>query len=556
LLVVCFILFSGTAAMAVDVTQEAVNAAVLNGQNYLKAQQTPAIYSGGVYVSGGYWPAYSSFSVATTASAVAALLETGVPRTDQHVIDGINYLKSRAQGNGSIISSSGNRPTYETGMALVAIGLYNDPDPNSPLRTIAQNAINYLLTYQVTSGSYLGGWYYYPGYSYADLSNTQFAVMGMYYGSNYLGLSISGQAWVTRLKTYLINSAVAGGGFCYEPGGGYVYFSMTGAGFWCAVMAGVEADPAIAPLLNAAKTWLNANYDWDHDAYYIYAMAKGLAAAVGTSTLIGTHNWVQDMKNWLVDPANGNITTIGRDTQSYWDMSYGTILSTSWVIMSLGFADPNTPSPTKRIADNLDNPIKGTVTLSTENGVLISGAIRQPVANASKGITVKLPIGAMSFKLLNMRPGGSTVLKIDLPVEALNPDNPDSFVNPDGTFNPANVHWFKIQGGAWKSNAAIPIVLEYNDTTVPIDWHQGGYLEVTLTDNGPGDADPTLGTYEDPGAPGIGGAEPDVATETDRATGSGGAGCFITTVGTSNAGGFMALALVLLLGLAVFIRRR
>ena len=204
-------------------------------------------------------------------------------------------------------------------------------------------------------------------------------------------------------------------------------------------------------------------------------------------------------------------------------------------------------------ATDLDNPIKGTVTLSTQNGVLISGAIRQPVANAQKGITVKLPIGAMSFKLLNMRPGGSTVLRIDLPVEALDPGNPESFVNPDGSFNPTNIHWFKIDAGSWKKNAAIPIVLVYN---VPGDWTKGGYLEVTLTDNGPGDADPTLGTYEDPGAPGVGGVEPDEATATSPNSASGGTGCFIKTVGAPFAGGFMALALVFLLGLAVFIRRR
>lgn len=541
LLVVCFILFSGMTAMAANVTQEQVNAAVIGGQNYLKAQQQP----------GGYWESYG-YRVAETAAAVAALLETGVPRTDQHVIDGINYLKTQVQGNGGIYSYS---EIYETGLALVAIGLYNDP--GAQLKTIAQNAMNFLLTGQNRSNPaawYYGGWRYSaPAPNDADLSVTQFAVMGLYYGSQYLGLSIPGSVWAGPLKSFLQACAVPGGGFTYIPGYGN-YYSMTGAGFWCAAMAGIEADSAIAPLLNSAKAWFNTNYTWDVNDYYLFAMAKGLAAAVGTNTLIGEHNWVQDLKNWLVDPDNGNIQTVGgRDTQNYWSMGYYPIFSTSWAIMSLGFADPNTPSPTKRIADDLDNPIKGTVTLHTENGVLISGAIRQPIANANLGITVKLPIGAMSFKLLNMTPGGSTVLRIDLPLDALDPDNPDSFVNPDGTFNPANIHWFKIQAGAWKSNAAIPIVLVYNN---PADWTQGGYLEVTLTDNGPGDEDPTLGTYEDPGAPGMGGAEPDNPTETDRASGSGGAGCFITTVGTPSAGGFMALALVFLLGLAVFIRRR
>jgi hypothetical protein len=328
---------------------------------------------------------------------------------------------------------------------------------------------------------------------------------------------------------------------------------MTGAGFWCSAMAGLEADPVIAPLLDSAKAWFNTNYGWDQDAYYIYAMAKGLAAAVGTETPIGVHNWVQDLKNMLVDPANGKIqTAAARDTQNYWDMDYGRILSTAWVLTNLAFADPNTPSPNKRIADELDNPIKGTVTLSTQNGVLIAGAIRQPIANAQKGITVKLPIGAMSFTLLNMRVGGCTDLRIDVPDVALDWHNEDSFINRNGTIK-AGLSWFKVQAGAWKGNASIPIQIVFN---VPGDPSKGGYILVTLCDGAPYDEDLSLnGQYKDPGAPGVGGNPPDQPTNVPGVSTGAGSGCFIKTVGgVPTAGGFMALALVLLLGLAVFRR--
>jgi hypothetical protein len=324
---------------------------------------------------------------------------------------------------------------------------------------------------------------------------------------------------------------------------------VTGAGIWGAFMIGHETDPMVAK----AVAWFAAagQYTWDLNAYYVFALAKGLAAAVGTSTLIGGHNWVQDMKDWLVDHAMQTVA--GRaETQNFWEMDYGDIMATSWVLMCMSFANPNTPSPNKRIADNLDNPIKGTVTLSTQNGVLIAGAIRQPIANAQKGITVKLPIGAMSFTLLNMRVGGCTDLRIDVPDVALDWHNEDSFINRNGTIK-AGLSWFKVQAGAWKGNASIPIQIVFN---VPGDPSKGGYILVTLCDGAPYDEDLSLnGQYKDPGAPGVGGNPPDEPTNVPGVSTGAGSGCFIKTVGgVPTAGGFMALALVLLLGLAVFRR--
>jgi MYXO-CTERM domain-containing protein len=55
----------------------------------------------------------------------------------------------------------------------------------------------------------------------------------------------------------------------------------------------------------------------------------------------------------------------------------------------------------------------------------------------------------------------------------------------------------------------------------------------------------------------VGGNPPDEPTNVPGVSTGAGSGCFIKTVGgVPTAGGFMALALVLLLGLAVYIRRR
>jgi len=585
----CFILFSGTAVMAA--TDAQVDAAVAGGQAFLKAQQTPATYGpGGAYTGGGYWTdSYESSHVLfATAAAVAALLETGVPRTDQHIIDGINYIKSQVQGNGGIYSQSYDT-TYQTGMAIMALALYNDPSP--AVKTIVENAMNYLAGYQTVdvNNEYYGGWGYDPGNKndWADMSNTQFAVMGMFYGSGYRGIAVAGQAWVAPLLKFIQrcsgwsnppgenwnDRAWAAGRHTLGTDGAFSYYEgeasfypggpMTGSGIWSSFMIGHETDAMVAKAVAwfggaAYNAWTNTIGYGNMNSYYyfIFAMAKGLAAAVGTNTLINGHNWVQDLKNELVD--NKMQTAAGRDVQNYWDGNHyldpGKQICTAWVLMALSFANPNTPSPNKRIADDLDNPIKGTVTLSTQNGVLIAGAIRQPIANAQKGITVKLPIGAMSFTLLNMRVGGCTDLRIDVPDGALDWHNEDSFINPNGTIK-AGLSWFKVQAGAWKGNASIPIQIVFN---VPGDPSKGGYILVTLCDGAPYDEDLSLnGQYKDPGAPGVGGNPPDEPTNVPGVSTGAGSGCFIKTVGgVPTAGGFMALALVLLLGLAVYIRRR
>jgi hypothetical protein len=155
----------------------------------------------------------------------------------------------------------------------------------------------------------------------------------------------------------------------------------------------------------------------------------------------------------------------------------------------------------------------------------------------------------MSFTLLNMRVGGCTDLRIDVPDGALDPNDPESFINPNGTIK-AGLSWFKIQAGAWKGNASIPIQIVFN---VPGHPERGGYILVTLCDGAPWDEDLSLnGQYKDPGAPGVGGNPPDEPTNVPGVGTGAGSGCFIKTVGTPTAGGFMALALVFLLGLAVF----
>ena len=100
------------------------------GQRFLLSTQNTATYDANtkMYTGGGYWDddGYSSgYRVATTAFCVAALMDTGISKSDPHVIGAINYLLSQVQAIG-IISNTGNT-NYDNNSALIALSVYGDP---------------------------------------------------------------------------------------------------------------------------------------------------------------------------------------------------------------------------------------------------------------------------------------------------------------------------------------------------------------------------------------------------------------------------------------------
>jgi len=101
----------------------------------------------------------------------------------------------------------------------------------------------------------------------------------------------------------------------------------------------------------------------------------------------------------------------------------------------------------------------------------------------------------------------------NLPAGILDPTNPDSFVNSDGSLKPS-LGWFKIVNGTWKDLPSVPILIN----------KEGNYIEIRLTDGGPEDADGAVnGQIVDPGAPGLG-----TTSEAESDSGSS-SNCFIAT---------------------------
>lgn len=555
-LLTLMVVFLSVPLSAQNVTDEEIAAVVAGGQQYLVNKFVS------IDNEKGYWPYIkgpnetpdSSRQLASTAAAVAALIETGKltdPVCGPMIQKGIAYIKSFANkyGDGGIYTIQNSyQTTYEVGLSLVALSAFDQGHTQgAAYEKIISDARDFLLSYQNIENSpaggnygpndanysdYYGGWYYKRGEVYADLSNTQFAVMGLWYSSKYLGLAVKGQPWANALLKFLDNAQNANGGYAYYGGTtSFLAGTMTGAGLWCLGMIeeGTVADGSRA---KKAIDWFNANYTWDtvpgdSSAYYyfIYGMSKGLTATLGATGTVGTHNWVQDLK----DAIYAHKTVVGTDPESYyWYSNDGldpdNVMSTAWMLMSLAFADINTDSPQKLLPDDDTIPeefqpaIRGLVTLETSGGVTIATPKRGRVDAAKKVEEVKLPIGSFDFTLNGLTVGGTTVLTIKPPAGALDPTNPDGFLNADGTIKDG-LRWFKIRGGEWKGEERVDIRL------VPVG---GPYtaIEVTLRDGGPEDDDGVAnGKIVDPAAPGVG-----AVTAADSFSGGDKrSGCFIAT---------------------------
>ena len=516
---------------ALDLDDE-VSSAVSGGQKYLYNNFTDNEDDTGYYWISDY---SDGNEIAATAAAVAALIETGMYSDADYAaqIDkAVAYIEAQIQENGSYGTED---ITYTAGLSLVALSLYHTVNPQDAafVSDYIQPAVDYILSGQYSSG----GWSYSSCSGYCDgengdLSNTQFSVMGLWYAYHYVLDGAIPAASGASVETFVRASQVESGAFSYYPNSGiYASGPMNGAGLWSLAMLGEDqTDSAVTQSL----AWFDANYSWGDEtatwgyAYYygVYGMAKGLAGLISSDYVFesgSSNSWVTDLKQALVDNKTSGVSN-DYYWNSGWSLDPGPIVSTSFVLMSLGFADPNTATTNKFLPEPEapDFPIQGEgfVLLESSDGVTISSAIRQNIGQATAAVEVGLPIGVFEFTLNGVTVGSTAVLKITPPAASLDETNANSFINADGTIKDG-LSWFKIEDGEWKGQSGVLIRL------MPV----GGpykYIEVTLTDGGPEDADGLVnGTIVDPGAPGFGAA----AADGGGGGGGDGGGCFLRALG-------------------------
>jgi hypothetical protein len=525
----------------------------------------------------------SEYPLAETAAAVAALCETGKYNNnpadaaykaaiDKAVVYIMGFANPKATGgNGSIWQQTAN---YENGLALVALSLYGEQGGTvAGLNTAIDDAMSYAATGQSTTG----GWDYSANTgtdNRTDMSVSQFAVMGLFYGSRYRHVTIDtgvANSWAAKYYNFLKNGVAnyqahaADGHFYYSGGGEGTPQSMTGAGLWSLAMVG-QGNSADALL---AESWFaddskshiltgtaNENNGWTgHNYYAIYAMAKALAATVGKDNNLGTGT---SARKWADDFSTGALATVGVPdlgyscpspgaggaSEKFWcdnydlSPSYLPTMATSFMLQALAFANASTGTTNSYLPSDTTTPplIPGLVTLSTTGGVTITAAVRgNALARGAKATSVKLPLDAFDFTLNHVTVGGTAVVTLSVPNDALDKTNANSFVNADGTLK-SNIKWFKVSGGQW------------NGTTVPIEVDLvNKVIRVTLRDGGAEDQDHAAnGTIVDPGAPGFDTAPAGIETY------GGGGGCSMGLNGPTDP----TLPLLLAAALAYMVRRR
>jgi hypothetical protein len=249
------------------------------------------------------------FKPAMTALASLCFLNYGYdPNKNEFLKNALDTLCNMQNPDGSFGSSHAVYETSMTVIALVAAARMQYKPSNSNLKDIIKKAKNYLIEKQQDEGEGItednpiyGGWGY-PREGWADLSNTQFALMALDAAYNLLGISKTDNVWKKAEK--FISNCQVDGGFRYKPDWWWQspYGSMTAAGIWSLRLCNIPTDD---PRIQNALIWLANNYSIEFnpnrgfDWYYYYLISFTKAMAMCNYTRLGGHNMKNREKKML-----------------------------------------------------------------------------------------------------------------------------------------------------------------------------------------------------------------------------------------------------------------
>jgi len=285
----------------------------------------------------GSWTYFGRKNVGLTSLCALAFLNNGIINDD--VKKALGWILSQRKDEGSITAGPGGWPyredvrVYDTSMAILALvaakGLGYSPE-NVDLDEVISKAVDFLLRCQCVGQSFdgynysyddfnYGGWGY-PRYHWADLSNTQFAVLALDQAVSAGISTIDSKVWEDvaiftirclsdpdyNPKWYKSTDK----GFKYRPTDSRSRGSMTGAGIWtlglCKLhgVTSVKVDGVTVSLddaINDGLAWLDQfgyvdqNYPIGKTWYYYYL----LSVAKGYVIVGQGEDWYEDMVQQL-----------------------------------------------------------------------------------------------------------------------------------------------------------------------------------------------------------------------------------------------------------------
>jgi len=258
------------------------------GISWLREQQLP----------NGSW----SNDPAITALAELAMLNYDYNDTDPVVAAGIDYILSNINPDGSAFNDS-NYSTYYTSAACLPLIAC----PNNVYLTQIEKMRNWLIDSQLDANSLIGsvdindanyGGFGYGNSAYADLSNTQWALFAIKMADIRLGINAN-QTDQTYQKALLFLNRCQNpdGGSAFIPGDASIH-TMTAASVLSHILCGIQpSDSNVVDGLN----WLEDNYSitnpdgWMGKSDYDYALALARALVLSDKTLLGGHDWFNDL---------------------------------------------------------------------------------------------------------------------------------------------------------------------------------------------------------------------------------------------------------------------
>ena len=292
--------------------------AIHDGINWLRDRQ----------LGNGSWsndPAHTSF-------VILSMVNAGYTEEHSTVSLGIQYVLSRMNGDGSVHNQS-HRYTYYTSIAVLPLVATHNEDYHDEITLMR----NWLINSQWDEDSFYGsvnpGHWYYGGFGYGngtrpDLSNTQWALMGLHAADWEIGLAASDT--YDKTLTYLDRCRNGDGGSGYTPGDGSIH-TMTAASVWSYSLCGIGAgEPRVADGIQ----WLADHYSlinndgWGYWSEYYYNVTLAKALVMTHKTQLAGYNWFSELVSKLIDEqdGDGNWPDTGMG---------GEELSTCWAVLSL-----------------------------------------------------------------------------------------------------------------------------------------------------------------------------------------------------------------------------
>lgn len=254
----------------------------------------------------------------------------GMEQADQNLVKrALRYIIN----NDAAFTNGAGANSYGTGAGLMALSLYhqtggpNDVGAQADVETAIRKGANALKATQGLNGANRGGWRYTTWDAKGDLSNVQFAMMGLGAAS---ALYPDALDPFDLAIEYIEATQCPEGGHTYNPprmAAGACYGSMSASGIWTYRLAGVsQSDPRVQKDLQ----WFLNNYSYDSNPpnkgatyyyYYAWALAKGLITCfddgqgliyeddVGMVLDPAANGYPEEIPSWYFDFAYHLVTT-------------------------------------------------------------------------------------------------------------------------------------------------------------------------------------------------------------------------------------------------------